>query len=207
MEKDIQWIFFDVGSTLADESEAYAHRIRDGISGTSITYQEFWDRMIGFYRQNKKGDLETFRSYGLAVPKWHKEDEKLYPDAEECLKALKGKYKIGIIANQSPGTKDRLEAFGILKYIDLVVASAEEGVSKPDLRIFEIALERAGCKPENAAMVGDRLDNDIEPANDIGMTTIWMKRGFSRYGSPNIKSEQPDYTVNSLMEICRLFEP
>lgn len=84
-----EWIFFDVGSTLADESEAYAHRVRDAISGTAIPYQEFWDKMIDFYRQNKKGDLETLRYYGLEVPKWHKEDERLYPDAGECLKRLK----------------------------------------------------------------------------------------------------------------------
>ena len=199
-------IFFDVGSTLADESEAYAHRIRDAISGTAIPYQEFWDKMIDFYRQNKKGDLETLRYYGLEVPKWHKEDERLYPDAGDCLKRLKEKYKIGVIANQSLGTKDRLEAFGILKYIDLVIASAEEGVSKPDLRIFEIALERAGCRPENAVMVGDRLDNDISPAKKLGMTAIWITQGFSRYGTADGAAEQPDYIAGSLTEICALFE-
>ncbi|MDE5966300.1 MAG: HAD hydrolase-like protein [Lachnospiraceae bacterium] len=31
-------------------------------------------------------------------------------------------------------------------------------------RIFELALERASCSPENAVMIGDRLDNDIIPA-------------------------------------------
>ena len=54
-----------------------------------------------------------------------------------------------------------------MKYIDLLIASAEVGVEKPDRHIFELALERAGCKPEEAAMVGDRLDNDIVPANEI----------------------------------------
>ena len=205
MLENIKWIFFDVGSTLADESEAYAHRIRDAISGTDIPYQEFWDKMLDFYRQNKKGDLETLRYYGLEVPKWHKEAEKLYPDTEECLKRLKPNYKIGVIANQSLGTKDRLEAFGILKYIDLVIASAEEGVSKPDLKIFKIALERAGCRPENAVMVGDRLDNDITPANALGMISVWIKQGNSRYGTPQTAAEQPDYTVNSLTEVCDLF--
>ncbi|RKJ18050.1 HAD family hydrolase [bacterium D16-50] len=69
--------------------------------------------------------------------------------------------KAGIIANQSLGSEERLKKFGIWKYIDILVASAEEGIAKPDKRIFETALTRAGCKPEEAAMVGDRLDNDI----------------------------------------------
>lgn len=205
MLKKIEWIFFDVGSTLSDESEAYAHRIRDAISGTEIPYQEFWDKMIEFYKQNKKGDLETLQYYGLAAPKWHSEDEKPYPDAKKCLKRLKNRFKIGIIANQPLGTKNRLQVFGLSEYIDLVIASAEEGISKPDLRIFEIALERAGCKPENAAMVGDRLENDIIPSNVLGITSIWIKQGFSRYGVPKTDIEQPDYTVNTLTELCELF--
>lgn len=40
---------------------------------------------------------------------------KLYADALGCLKSLSAKYKIGIIANQSLGTKERLEEHGILQ--------------------------------------------------------------------------------------------
>lgn len=36
--KNVKWIFFDVGSTLVDETEAYNHRIRDMIKGTGITF-------------------------------------------------------------------------------------------------------------------------------------------------------------------------
>ena len=31
--KNIQWLFFDIGSTLIDEEAAYDHRIRDMIAG------------------------------------------------------------------------------------------------------------------------------------------------------------------------------
>ena len=94
---------------------------------------------------------------------------------------LSGRYKIGVIANQSLGTAERLKKFGILKYIELVVASAEEGVAKPDRRIFEIALSRAGCEPKQAIMIGDRIDNDILPAKKLGMYTMWVKQGFGKY--------------------------
>ena len=127
----------------------------------------------------------------------------MFPDTIECLQELHEYYKIGIIANQSLGSKERLERFGILKYIDVIVASAEEGVEKPDKRIFEIALKRAECEPEQAAMVGDRLDNDIVPANGIGMYTIWIKQGDWKDASPREVQEQPDMTVESLSELCR----
>lgn len=55
------------------------------------------------------------------------------------------------------GTKERLEQHRVLKYVDLVIASAEEGVAKPDKRIFEIALEKSNRKPNNAVMIGDRI--------------------------------------------------
>ena len=87
-----------------------------------------------------------------------------------------------------------------------MVASAEEGVAKPDKRIFEIALTRAGCKPQEAAMIGDRLDNDIVPANELGMYTIWIKQGNWVYAEPKEKLEYPDWTICSLKELEELVE-
>lgn len=197
----IRWIFFDMGSTLIDESLAMEHRIREVIEGTDITYEQFTEKKVFFAKQNKPADLETIRFFGLTKTPWHKEDERLYPDAEECLSRLHRHYKIGIIANQSYGSKERLRRFGILEYIDLIVASAEEGVAKPDRRIFERALERAGCKPEEAVMVGDRLDNDIVPANGIGMFTVWIRQGNWKDACPREESEQPDRVVDSLREL------
>ncbi len=197
----IRWIFFDMGSTLIDESLAMEHRIREVIEGTDITYEQFTEKKVFFAKQNKPADLETIRFFGLTKTPWHKEDERLYPDAEECLSRLHRHYKIGIIANQSYGSKERLRRFGILEYIDLIVASAEEGVAKPDRRIFERALERAGCRPEEAVMVGDRLDNDIVPANGIGMFTVWIRQGNWKDACPREESEQPDRVVDSLREL------
>ena len=199
----IEWIFFDMGSTLIDETLAMAHRIREVIEGTEITFEPLTQKKSFYAKQNKPADLETIKFYGLTKTPWHKEDERLFPDTIECLQELHEYYKIGIIANQSLGSKERLERFGILKYIDVIVASAEEGVEKPDKRIFEIALKRAECEPEQAAMVGDRLDNDIVPANGIGMYTIWIKQGDWKDASPREVQEQPDMTVESLSELCR----
>lgn len=200
--ENIKWIFFDMGSTLIDETLAMEHRIREVIEGTEITYKQFIEKKIYFAKQNKPADLETIKFFGLTKTPWHKEDERLFPDTIECLEKLHQYYRIGIIANQSLGSKERLETFGILKYIDVVVASAEEGVAKPDKRIFEIALERARCKPEETVMVGDRLDNDIIPANEIGMFTIWMKQGNWKDACPRNELEQPDITVENMSELC-----
>ena len=130
-------------------------------AAANTSYERVYETAMSFYRQNKKGDLETAKLLNVPLTQWHGEDERLYADARSCLEALSMRYKIGIIANQLSGTRQRLAQHGILPYIDLVVASAEEGVSKPDKRIFEIALERSSCNPGQAVMIGDRVDNDV----------------------------------------------
>ena len=201
----IKWIFFDIGSTLVDESAVYENRIKEITQGNNIDRNEFVAKVIERAQTSPKPIVSAAEDYGVKVPAWRHDLEVLYPDTKALLQRLSQKYKIGIIANQDFGTEQRLTDFNVHQHIDLVIASAEEGVAKPDLRIFQIALARADCKPEEAVMVGDRIDNDIIPANKIGMTTMWIKQGFGSYAEPKTVEEQPDYIVNSLAEITEVF--
>lgn len=198
---DIQWLFFDIGSTLVDESKAYEHRIKDTINGSNIYYEQFYNAMISFAKQGLNSYNEAVRFFGLNVTPWHSEDEFLFPETISTLNALSERYKIGIIANQLPGINKRLNKMRLAQYISLTVSSAEEGVAKPDPAIFELALERAGCTAENTIMIGDRLDNDIIPAKRLGMYTIWVRQGFG--GMADIKNAEniADYTVKNIGEI------
>lgn len=203
----IKWIFFDVGSTLIDETECYNHRIKDAIAGTDITFEQFNEKRIFFAKQNLKGDIEALKFFGLTKTPWYFEDERPYEEAEAVLHALCERgYSIGIIANQALGTEKRLENWGFMKYIKLVIASAEEGVAKPDSEIFLRALNRADCLPENAVMIGDRIDNDIEPAKKLGMKTIWVRQGFSIYQQPENDIQTADHIVDSLRDILEILK-
>lgn len=202
MLKQIEWLFFDVGSTLVDESAANRHRLLDAIEGTDISYEQAYAQAVQIAKQNIAHPLKCM---GLPITPWHSEDEVIYPEAAQCLVALHKKYKIGIIANQSAGTSDRMKKYAISQYLDLIIASAEEGVEKPDSRIFELALERAACQPENAVMIGDRIDNDIIPAKKIGMKTIWIRQGFGGMAEPLTEEETSDFCVDNLLDLIELF--
>lgn len=178
---NIDCIFFDLGSTLIDETLAYEHRFRDGITDTNIFFEQVYSKAVEFYRQGKKGDLEAFKYYNLPKTEWHSEDEILYPATVKVLEVLSQSYKLGVIANQNFGTKERLEKFGIMKYFNLVISSAEEGIAKPDPKIFDIAVCRANTYADRCVMIGDRLDNDIIPAKNLGFKTVWVRQGFSRF--------------------------
>lgn len=203
----ITHIFFDIGSTLVDETECYNHRIRDMVAGTGITFEQFCEKRIYFQKLNLNGDSEAIKFFGLTKAPWHSEDERLFPETKEVLRYLCDKgYVLGIIANQVLGTEQRLEKWGIRQYFDSITVSAEEGISKPDTEIFRRALEKADCSAENCVMVGDRLDNDIVPARLLGMGTVWIKSGLSAYSSPKDDLERADYTISNLMELRKFFE-
>lgn len=122
---DIQWLFFDIGSTLVDESKAYEHRIRDTIKNSDISYKRFCNAMFNFAKQGLNAYNEVVHLFELNRTPWHSEDEFLYPETVSTLDALSKRYKIGIIANQLPGTQERLNKIGISEYIRLTVSSAE----------------------------------------------------------------------------------
>jgi 8-oxo-dGTP diphosphatase/putative hydrolase of the HAD superfamily len=200
--RNYEWIFFDLGSTLVDERKVYERHMKEIANKACVSYEEVYEKAVSLYKEGKRGYSEMMKLLGVERPVWTLEDEILYPDANNCLKELKKKkYQIGIIANQLPGTEERLIKFGIRQYIDLIVASAEVGVSKPDKKIFELALERANCNPQKTMMVGDRVDNDIVPAKSMGMGTVWLKQGFGQYWIVKNESEKADYEVESLSDL------
>ena len=198
---DIKWLFFDIGSTLVDESECVKKRCEVIIESNNIERQEFYNKVTECAKTDSYAVRAAAVYYGVEIPRWYGELEKLYPDTKMILDTLSKKYKLGVIANQVAGTKERLDNWNIGKYFDVVVASAEAGCAKPDLKIFNLALEQAGCKPNEAVMIGDRLDNDVVPAKQLGMKTVWVRQGFSKYQSVKNDNEQPDYMIDTIGDI------
>ena len=201
----IDWVFFDLGSTLIDETEADLHRIRDMITGTGVTEKAYCEKRFEMIRKGIGGDQGAIEFFGLTKTPWHSEDEKPYEDTIPVLTELKRRgIRLGIIANQPLGTKDRLEKWLMIELFDVIAASAELGISKPDPAIFQWALEQANCIAQNAMMVGDRLDNDIAPANRMGIHSVRLLRGIGAYHEPQSCDELPEYTIRTLAEIFDL---
>lgn len=200
----IDWIFFDLGSTLIDETEVYAHRFRETIAGTDIGASQFYETAVRFWAQGLDGYPEACRFFRLPKAPWRSEYERPFDDAAAVLQALKRKgYRLGMIANQISGTAQRLEHWDLLRYFDVLAPSAELGIAKPDPAIFLWALRESGCDPENAAMIGDRIDNDVLPAKALGMRTAHILTGPAAIYAP--EDDPADLTVRSLSELLTRF--
>ena len=202
----MKWIFFDLGATLVDESDVYKSRCEFATRQLNIEPAEFMNMIYEQAKISPTPIRTAAKAYGVTLPEWDNSLEKLYESAPDVLSALHGKYKLGIIANQSLGTQERIDNWGIGKYFDVVMASAEAGCAKPDLKIFTAALNKAGCAPADAVMIGDRLDNDIIPAKKLGMKTVWVRQGYAIYQTINDDSNRPDHIVDNIDELIPLFE-
>lgn len=198
----INWLFFDLGSTLIDESECAEYRTRELLKQRGAPSREVLERrMAELAAQNRLPYKDAAREFGLETVKWPYKLEKVYEGVPRILEDLSKNYRLGVLANQSAGTERRLEKYGIRQYFDLIISSTEIGFSKPDLKIFEIALDKAGCAPSEAYMIGDRLDNDIEPAARLGMRTIWVRQGAFAGGSLKLIHHRPDHIVDGIEDI------
>lgn len=68
---------------------------------------------------------------------------------------------------------------------DFGVFSGLEGVEKPDPRLYEIALERAGnISPREALHIGDSMRKDYIPAKSVGMHGLLL----DRFQTPDARS-------------------
>lgn len=203
----IKQIFFDLGSTLIDEGDCIEYRVAETLKQAGAPSKEEFNKQMEYFASvNKLPYKDTVKKFGLEKVRWAKELEKLYPETRKVLQALYGRYKLGIIANQSAGTEERLVQYGIRDYFNVVAASAEAGAAKPDKRIFELALQRAGCTAEEACMVGDRLDNDIAPASEMGMCTVWVRQGWFGRGNADLVRFKPDHTVDGISDVIKIFK-
>ncbi len=202
----VKWLFFDMGSTLVDEREVYDHRLRDMIAGTELTFDEVDAKRAAFALLGFDGNAKVISYFGLIKTPWHTEDERLYAGAAEVLCCLKARgYRLGILANQGPGASERLDMWGIGDLFEVVVSSSEVGIAKPDSKIFETALFMAGCEAKEAAMIGDRLDNDILPAKSLGMYTVWVKSGSAALQPRHLGEGIADKIIDSLEELKALY--
>jgi FMN phosphatase YigB (HAD superfamily) len=114
------------------------------------------------------------------------------------LKALKQRFRIGVVSNFY-GNLDRiLKEAGMAKMIDSITDSSEVGIFKPQPGIFEAALRGLGVPPAAAAMVGDSPDKDCVPAHRLGLTTVWYRARGSGDGR---QCASADYTIASLAEL------
>jgi putative hydrolase of the HAD superfamily len=123
----------------------------------------------------------------------------VFPYTHETLAYLKSKYVLHIITN---GFKEvqavKLQASNLKQYFAEVITSECVSCSKPDKKIFQHALERAGVKAQNCLMVGDSLEADILGAHNAGIDQVFFNPEKKRH---SIRATHEINCLSQLMDI------
>ncbi len=119
----------------------------------------------------------------------------LFDGAKELLDYLFPKYKLHIITNGFAEVQTRkLKNSGIESYFKTVTNSEKAGVKKPHRNIFEFALSLAETNKENAVMIGDCIEADVQGAIDFGMKAIL-------FDEQKLNSSKEIVKINHLLEL------
>ena len=101
----------------------------------------------------------------------------LFPDVLDGLDRLRESGLIvGVISNMNSGSQRLCDDMGLTGHVEFAVTSGETGVEKPDRRIFEAALTKAGVAAGESVFVGDQIQSDIYGAENAGLIPVLIDR-------------------------------
>ena len=175
-------MILDVGETVIDESDEYG-TWADWLAVPRHTFSAVFGAVIAgggdardaFAHFRPGFDLERERERRASAG--HPEcftTAHVYPDVWTCLDGLRAQgLFVGLAGNQSAYAGAMVRSLGL----PVVGTSAEWGVAKPNAAFFETVAATIGYAVHAILYVGDRLDNDIRPAQSLGMPTAALRRG------------------------------
>lgn len=196
---DVKAVFFDFDDTLQSRKGAYRIYCENFLDKyfPSISKEERDEKLFQMeeYVDGGYKDREVYFPELIELWHWtnHPKMQELFdsfnydygrhvdmlPGAVDMLKEVKRRgYILGAITNGVSSLQNlKLDTAGIRDLFDVVVVSGDIGIYKPDRRIFDEAVRRAGVKNEESLFVGDHPVNDIEGALGADMQVIRMNYG------------------------------
>lgn len=117
--------------------------------------------------------LREIRAYHEAHNIW----EVVPPGLPLLLDRLRARYRLSVISNSNGTVREKLRRTGLWPYFEVVFDSREMGIEKPDPRIFRLAMERTGARPERSLYVGDLYHVDVAGARAAGMRAVLLDPG------------------------------
>jgi 2-haloalkanoic acid dehalogenase type II len=157
-------------------------------------------RLISFKRTlNYCGidDNELAEQLNRLYLKHRFEDAVLFDDALPTLEKLKRRYILGIVSNGNSYPK----TLGLEHFFQFIILAQDVGMEKPDPGIFRLAVQKAGCLPDELLYVGDSQEEDILGAKRAGVRVAWFNRTNDQL-QPHIP--QPDYEINRLDMLLKI---
>jgi putative hydrolase of the HAD superfamily len=131
---------------------------------------------------------------------------RLFPDSIGVLRLLRQRgIKLALLTNgNANGQWGKVHRFELESYFDSILIEGDLGIGKPDVRIYQYALELLGVAPNEAWMVGDNFEWEVAAPQRLGIAGIWLDH--KQLGHPSTSSVQPHKIIRSLGDLPALLE-
>lgn len=201
----VKVIIFDLQGTLMEngvfpsplKQAKYILRIDASFSDFVMRFERAF--MTGQHPSLKDGFVKVCEEFRITpkdfvleklVGLWNKNKllSKTYPEVLPLLKELHEKYKLVLIANIDCFSKDIVDKNNLREHFDDIILSSDTGMLKSDKGFYSGILEKLDVEPEDALIVGDSIESDMETAKVSGIKGILIDRGNRREYSPKILS-------------------
>ncbi len=113
--------------------------------------------------------------------------EDVPPDVPAALDHLAKSYRLGVVSNANGTVRAKLQRLGLAARFETIVDSREEGIEKPDPRLFRVALRRMQARPDETAYVGDLFHVDVEGARAAGLRPVLLDPHGMYVGRPCVR--------------------
>lgn len=116
--------------------------------------------------------LDRRRTAELLDDLWDWYAGELNAEVADFFRSLRPRYRTAILSNAAAGGQRLEEArYHLSAMADVLVFSFEEGIEKPDHRIYRRTCERLGVRPEEAVFLDDREEN-VVAARQVGLRAV-----------------------------------
>jgi HAD superfamily hydrolase (TIGR01549 family) len=137
---------------------------------------------------------------------WTEDNWSIFPEVLDVIEELRRRgLRVGVLSNAPTNLPMFLDRLGISPHLDFVVVSAMEGIKKPDRRIFETVVSRAGVEPAETLHVGDMYLEDVLGGSTAGLRTLLIERGTQALFPSHRESEgrelSAEHVVTDLRQI------
>lgn len=96
-------------------------------------------------------------------------------EARPVLEALHERFPMMLVSNFYGNIDEVLRSYGIRLLFKGIIESAVVGVRKPNPTLFRLGVDALELNPSDVLVVGDSLNKDIKPAEQLGCHTLWLK--------------------------------
>ena len=163
-------VVFDMGETLVDETR-WCELAADRIGVPRFTFMALAGAAIERGLQPQEHVYEWLGVEPPASAPFTEAD--LYPDALPTLRALRERgLVVGVAGNMGAANEEFIRP-----HVDYVGSSGNWGVKKPQPEFFQHIASDLERPAREIAYVGDRVDNDVQPALAAGMVAVHVRRG------------------------------